>query len=92
MSKAVRGIIYFLIMAIIIVGLFYGFIQALKPNVPEVDHWEQYMIKPGDTLWIITPSKDGYDIRDMIQEIIDHNSLGSANLIAYEIIEIPCWR
>lgn len=92
MSKVSRGIIYFLIMAIIICGLFYGFVQVLKPDIPEVDHWEEYRIKPGDTLWSITPYKDGYDIRDLIQEVIDHNSLTSANLIAYEIIEIPSWR
>ena len=92
MNKVKRGIVYVLIMAVIFVGVSYLSIQMLKPNIPEVDHWEEYVIQPGDTLWSIVPYKDGYDIRDMIDFVIDYNSLSSANLIAYEVIEIPSWR
>ena len=84
MNKVKRGIIYFLIMTVIIVGISYLSIQMLQPKIPEVDHWESYVIRPGDTLWSIVPYEDGYDI--------EHNSLPSANLIAFETIEIPSWR
>lgn len=92
MNKVKRGIIYFLIMTVIIVGISYLSIQMLQPKIPEVDHWESYVIRPGDTLWSIVPYEDGYDIRDMIDFVIEHNSLPSANLIAFETIEIPSWR
>jgi len=91
MSKAVQNLICFLIMTVIVIGLFYGFIKALEPDVPEVDHWEEYMIRSGDTLWSITPYKEGYDIRDLIDCIQTHNNI-SAEIFPGEIIELPVWE
>lgn len=87
-----KGILYFMIMAIIIFAIILGAVKALEPKCPEVNHWEKYSVRPGDTLWSIVPSADGYDIRDMIDCVIEHNELESAGLVAYDVIELPVWE
>lgn len=92
MTKIKRGIIYFIIMAIILTVLVAGAVQALKPDTPEVSRWVSYRVKPGDTLWSIVPAVDGYDIRDMIDLVIKHNDIQATGLIAYDVIELPIWE
>lgn len=92
MTNVKKGILYTLILVIIVFVLMLGAVKALEPDVPEVNHWEEYRVKPGDTLWNIVPGMDGYDVRDMIDLVIEHNGIKSSGLIAYDIIELPVWE
>lgn len=91
MTKIKRGIIYLLIMIVLFSSVFFMTLKVLEPKIPDVASWEKYMVKNGDTLWSITPYKEGYDIRDLIDCIQNHNNI-DAMIFPGDIIEIPIWE
>lgn len=91
MTKIKRGIIYLLIMIVLFSSVFFMTLKVLEPKVPDIVNWEKYMVKSGDTLWSITPYKEGYDIRDLIDCIQNHNNI-DAMIFPGDIIEIPMWE
>lgn len=74
-----------------IIGIMFMFVDALTPEFPSVESWYRYKVKDGDTLWDITPLVDGYDIRDLINVVKEHNNLSNSGLTAGDVIELPVW-
>ncbi len=86
--KKIRLTVILLIVMIILITICLK--SALTPKYPEVDHWEKYVIQPGDTLWTIVPNDNEYDIRVIIDMVEEHNNI-TANIRAYDVIELPVW-
>lgn len=60
-----------------------------KYTPPEVDHWEEYTVKSGDTYWDIVEVPEGYNVQATIDMVREHN--GNKELYFHDKIEIPVW-
>lgn len=60
-------------------------------SAASVENYQEYWIKPGDTLWEIAGNHvpEGYDIRKYIYDIKQHNDMETSMIFQGEKIMIP---
>ena len=92
MNSRKNNMICVIIFILLIISMIIGFVITLQPKYPEVEQWQTYKVRSGDTLWDIVPHKDGYDIRDLIQVVHEYNELTSSGLEEGDVIELPVWK
>lgn len=87
----IKSIIRLIILFVVIIAIItICFIKACSPKYPEVDHWEKYVVQPGDSLWSITPENSKFDKRAIISLVKEHNNIDNM-IIANTVIELPVW-
>ena len=74
---------------VVVIILILGIHRVIETKAePEVEYWEEYTVKYGDTLWTIVPQNNNYDVRVIINMVKEHNNIGS-DIIVGQIIELP---
>ena len=74
-------------------GIVLGFAggRADAAAAPEAPETVGVVVQPGDTLWAFAArvAEPGEDLRDVVREIQRLNGMGSANLVAGEVVQLP---
>ena len=60
--KIFYSVLVFIMIVLVLLFLAISIKHFITPKYPEVDHWETYQVKYGDTLWNIVPENNNYDI------------------------------
>ena len=83
-------VICFFIIVLLIISFMIILKNIINPTLPEIKYWKEYTVKEGDTLYTIIDHDNGYDFRNIIDLVKEHNNIENS-IYPSQVIEIPVW-